>query len=62
MKSGNLNFLEPSAGLSRPVTGLLYLYLFIIWSCEVSLYAVALFCDVCYVLAGPAFYFELLIE
>jgi len=27
MKSGNLNFLEPS-GPSRPVTGLLYLYLY----------------------------------
>ena len=27
MKSGNLNFLEPS-GHSRPVTGLLYLYLY----------------------------------
>jgi hypothetical protein len=28
MKSGNLNFLEPP-GHSRPVTGLLYLYLYI---------------------------------
>jgi len=28
MKSGNLNFLEPS-GHSKPVTGLLYLYLYL---------------------------------
>jgi hypothetical protein len=28
MKSGNLNFLEPSLDYSRPVTGLHYLYLF----------------------------------
>jgi hypothetical protein len=27
-KSGNLNFLEPCSGLSRPVMGMLYLYLY----------------------------------
>jgi len=42
MKSGNLHFLEPSG----PVTGLLYLYMFVfVVSC--IMYFVLRFCAVC---------------